>query len=44
MKTVRYVLSDFLPGLTFDSIDKEKGQLLFKTTGLWKYLMIILHR
>lgn len=29
--TVRKVLSDFLPGVMFDSIDRESGKLLFKT-------------
>lgn len=32
VETVRKVLSDFLPGLTFDSIDRDSGRLLFKTS------------
>ena len=31
IKTVRSVLSSFLPGLKFENIDKERGSLLFKT-------------
>lgn len=31
MDTVRKVLSDFLPQLTFDSIDKDSRQLMFQT-------------
>ena len=31
MKTVRKVLSDFLPELTFSKIDKKNRALLFKT-------------
>lgn len=30
--TVRKVLSDFLPGLTFERIDRDSGRLLFKTS------------
>lgn len=31
IETVRAVLSDFLPGIRFHSIDKKKGRLLFET-------------
>ena len=32
IETVRAVLSDFLPGIRFDSIDKKKGRLLSRPT------------